>query len=296
MAWFVRALSFSALLMLGGTAAAQDYIDLESERGEGPLARPTDPYASPSTPAYPTTSYGLNAAPAAPATPVQGTPGGNSQASGPDNLGALLYQLQQLQREVMSLNGRLEEQAHELRQLKEQNLERYLDLDRRLGAMAGGAAVVGSVTPATTGNGKSTPVVVGGKVAAEQPGEGDAYRAAYGLVRSQQFDDAIAAFKGFLQSYPDGRYAPNAHYWLGELYLVVTPQDLESSRQSFSLLLSQYPDNPKAPDALYKLGKVQFLKGNRERARQYFDQLINDYSAGNHAAVQLARDFIAENY
>ena len=154
----------------------------------------------------------------------------------------------------------------------------------------------GISAPTASTGGSTAPVSGGENVGAEQPGEGDAYRAAYGLVRSQQFDDAVSAFKAFLQSYPDGRYAPNAHYWLGELYLVVSPQDLESSRQSFSLLLSQYPDNAKVPDALYKLGKVQFLKGNRDRARQYFDQLINDYSAGNHAAVKLARDFIAENY
>ena len=77
---------------------------------------------------------------------------------------------------------------------------------------------------------------------AEQPGEGDAYRAAYALVRGQQFDQAMPAFQQFLQDYPDGKYAANAHYWLGELYLVVQPPDLESSRQSFSLLLSQYPE------------------------------------------------------
>mgnify|MGYP000458772181 CR=1 FL=1 len=89
--------------------------------------------------------------------------------------------------------------------------------------------------------------------AAEQPGEAEAYRAAYALVRGQQWDAAISAFNQFLQDYPAGRYAPNAHYWLGELYLVTTPPQLESARQSFMLLLTQYPDNNKVPDALYKL-------------------------------------------
>ena len=74
--------------------------------------------------------------------------------------------------------------------------------------------------------------------AQEQPGEGEAYRAAYALVRGQQFDQAVQAFNQFLQNYPDGRYAPNAHYWLGELYLVVQPQQLESSRQAFMLLVT----------------------------------------------------------
>ena len=83
---------------------------------------------------------------------------------------------------------------------------------------------------------------------------------------------------------------------MGELYLVKEPPDLEASRQSFALLLSQYPDNSKAPDALYKLGKVQFLKGNREKAREYLDLVITQYEGTNNAVVKLAKDFIAQNY
>jgi TolA-binding protein len=103
-----------------------------------------------------------------------------------------------------------------------------------------------------------------------------------------------------LQNYPDGKYAANAHYWLGELYLVLNPQDLEASRQSFMLLLSQYPDNPKVPAALFKLGKVQYLKGNPERGREYLDRLIKEFGSSSNpaakSAVKLAQDFIAQNY
>ena len=77
---------------------------------------------------------------------------------------------------------------------------------------------------------------------------------------------------------------------------MVDPQDLESSRQSFVLLLDEYPDNSKAPDAMYKLGKVYFLKGNREKAREYMDRVISDYGSSNSSAVKLAQDFVAENY
>lgn len=307
MRWYGQALTLVGAFSVSLAAAAQgqtpSYIDLEAEQSQPPgTTRPADPYSDRPASAYPATSYGVNTAPTAPSTvdssaALGGTAAATAGASG-NNLGAVLYQLQQLQREVMMLNGKVEEQAHELRTLKEQNLERYLDLDRRLGATAGGAAAGGSMP--TTGGGSTaaagggnTPAGTGG---AEQPGEGDAYRAAYALVRSQQFDDAVAAFKQFLLNYPDGRYAPNAHYWLGELYLVVTPQDLEASRQSFSLLLSQYPDNPKVPDALFKLGKVQFLKGNRDRSQEYLDRLISEYGSSNSSAVKLAKDFLAENF
>jgi tol-pal system protein YbgF len=291
-------------------AQAQDYVDVEAERaaaiasGRSPATvttAPADPYGAKPAQAYPATSYGLNNAPAGAAATAPATPVGSAGQG--QNLGNLFYQIQQLQQEVMRLNGKVEEQAHELRQLKEQSLQRYVDLDKRLSS--GGAssaavpAVAGSNTPGAAGSSAAVaaPVATAGQSqVAEQPGEGEAYRAAYALVRGQQFDQAVPAFKQFLRDYPDGKYAPNAHYWLGELYLVAQPPDLESSRQAFMLLLSQYPDNSKAPDALYKLGKVQFMKGNREKAREYLDQVIRDYGSTNSSAVKLARDFIAQNY
>jgi tol-pal system protein YbgF len=285
-------------------AQAQDYVDVEAERAaaaasgiSSPSPQPqADPYGAQPARAYPATSYGLNNAPAgsAVAAPATAAPAGG-QAPG-QNLSNLFYQIQLLQQEVMQLNGRVEEQAHELRKLKEQSLERYVDLDRRLS----GAASSASADTSSAGSSSAVvtaPVAAGGQSqAAEQPGEGAAYKAAYALVRGQKFDQAVQAFEQFQRDYPGGKYAPNAYYWLGELYLVIQPRDLESSRQSFTLLLSQYPDNSKAPDALFKLGKVQFEKGNREKAREYLDRVISEYGSTNSSAVKLARDFIAENY
>jgi tol-pal system protein YbgF len=223
------------------------------------------------------------------------------QPSQNQNLGALFIQIQQLQQQLMQLNGRLEEQANELRVLKEQNLQRYVDLDKRIsaGAVGGVAATTGAVPAATDDDNailSAAPAGGGTAPVAAQPGEAEAYRAAYALVQSQQFDQAVQAFQQFQRNYPAGKYAANAYYWLGELYLVVQPQDLESSRQAFTMLLSQYPDNSKAPDALYKLGKVQFMKGNREKAKEYLDQVISRYGSTNSSAVKLSRDFLAENY
>ena len=162
-------------------------------------------------------------------------------------------------------------------------------------AVPTGIAGAGSTSPA--GASPAIPAgTAGGNKGVEQPGEAAAYRAAYALVQGRDFDGAVTAFQQFLDEYPSGKFAPNAHYWLGELYLVVEPRNLEASRQAFALLLSEYPDNPKAPDALYKLGKVQFEKGNREKAREYLDLVISQYSGANPDVARLAREFIAENY
>jgi tol-pal system protein YbgF len=285
---------------LAAPLQAQDYIDVEGGRAAGSqpagadeaASEPYDPYRVQPAQAYPATSFGAAGA------------GGPAPAAGGQDLGNLLFQLQQLQQEVMMLNGKVEEQAFEIERLKTQLQERYVDLDRRIAAMGGnpaqrsgsGAAAAVDTTPEPA---TASPVPAprsSAPAAAEQPGEGEAYRAAYALVRGQQWDAAIRSFNRFLQNYPAGRYAPNAHYWLGELYLVTSPPQLENSRQSFMLLLTEYPDNNKVPDALYKLGKVHFQKGNPEKGREYLDRVINEYGDSNSTAVRLARDFIKENY
>ena len=294
---------------LGCATQAQDYIDLEAERAAAAqTAAPGDPYAPRGAQSYPATSYGVNSAPAGtavaaatPAAPVATQPMAGPTQGQDQNLGMLFMQIQQLQQQVMQLNGKIEEQANELRTVGEQSVQRYMDLDKRIGgAAAGGAAAeaVGTANAAVDDDAilATAPAVAGAAPVAAQPGEDEAYRAAYSLVQSQQFDQAVQAFQKFQRDYPAGKYAPNAYYWLGELYLVIQPPDLESSRQSFAMLLSQYPDNSKAPDALYKLGKVQYMKGNRDKAKEYLDQVITRYGSTNSSAVKLARDFLAENY
>jgi tol-pal system protein YbgF len=208
---------------------------------------------------------------------------------------SLALRVQQLEEEIRRLNGLIEEQESLLLRLQDQSLERYVEIDRRLAAIgtldqeplvtdATDESEVGSTTPDSSST-DSVAVEV-------QPGEQEAYQAAYGLVRERRFELAIAAFNTFLANYPFGRYAPNAHYWLGELYLVIQPADPESARQNFQLLLDQYPNDRKVPDALYKLGRVHALKGNMARSREYLNRVISDYGEQQHPAAQLAQDFL----
>ena len=272
---------------------AQDYVDVEAERRAAEQAMTTDaaPVIDPATSYTGIRPYSgsttLAQPPAETATPFTGT-----------DSGSLILRVQQLEADVRSLTGLLEEATQALRSLEAQSLERYVDLDRRLaqgrstasaqqGAPAGAnmAGTAGVAPAANTTNARSVDA---------QEGEEPAYRAAYGKVRERDFDNAVLAFTEFLFNYPFGRYAPNAYYWLGELHLVVEPPDPELARQNFKLLLDQYPADPKVPDALYKLGRVQFIKGNRQRSREYLDEVIREYPS--HAAAQLARQFLLENF
>jgi tol-pal system protein YbgF len=210
--------------------------------------------------------------------------------------GELYNQLTLLQQEVMQLRGIVEEQAHILRQVKEQNMERYIDLDRRLGTLMASPA---AIAPSVDKRPASVATTVGAQpgVVAATAGEQEAYDSAYQLVLDKRFNDALKAFEQLLVNFPAGKYAPNSYYWVGELYQVITPQNLDASREAFSQLLGQYPDHPKVPDAMYKLGKVYFLKGNLKESREWLDKVIAEYDKGaNSSAADKARQFINENF
>ena len=268
---------------------AQDYVDVEAERraaAQAPLEEASE--------VAPATSY-TGIQPYSGSTTVAQPPVETTAApiTGTDS-GSLMLRVQQLEADVRRLNGLLEEATQALQLLEAQSLERYVDLDRRIasGAAAGVDESTGSAGVAPITASSETPAT--SRTVDAQDGEEAAYRAAYELVRERKFDDAVAAFTAFLADFPFGRYAPNAHYWLGELYLVLDPPDPELARQNFKLLLDQYPANPKVPDALYKLGRVQFIKGNRQRSKEYLDEVIREYPS--HAAAQLARQFLLENF
>lgn len=199
--------------------------------------------------------------------------------------GELFYQLQLIQQEIMQLRGIVEEQGHQLQRLKQQSMERYIDLDRRIGT--GGVQ-----QEPEQGKGPQTTVLP--KTASDS--EKEAYAAAYNMVTSKQFEQALEAFKQFLTDYPNGRYTPNSYYWLGELYQVINPQDLEAARQAFTQMLDRFPDHNKAPDAMYKLGKVYFLKGNREKSRTWLEMVVAKYDGKNLSAVDKAKQFLRNNF
>ncbi|MEM0953600.1 MAG: tol-pal system protein YbgF [Pseudomonadota bacterium] len=264
-------------------ALGQEYIDLEAERrqqtqSDAVLTGQDNSSQTSLGQSDPNQNNVSNTVTVNPSAPIAGS------------AGEMFYQMQLLQQEVMELRGRLEEQEYQLKQLREQSLEQYLDLDQRLKGSAGAVAEDGDTTEAGASETVTLPAV------RTLAGEEEAYRAAYGLVRSQQFDSAVTAFRQFLVDFPGGRYTPNAHYWLGELYLVLVPPDDESARREFTRLLEQYPNNSKVPDALYKLGKIYYERGNRDRAQAYLQRVVNEFANSGSSAVRLAQDFLSSNF
>ncbi|MGM8930976.1 tol-pal system protein YbgF [Salinicola halophyticus] len=226
----------------------------------------------------------------------------------------ILNQLKDNQQQIQQLRGQVEELRYQLDQLKQQTQQQYLDLDDRIsgggmGAGGGGNSVsdldntsidngaandVASDSGANASNaGSSTQSSSSAGDSGGQSGAGgqdgrDAYQAAFQQVQSRQFDSAITAFQRFISDYPQSSLAPNAHYWLGELYSAQS--QLDQAVKAFDTVINDYPQSNKVPDALYKLGLLKARQGDTEGSRQLLQQARDDYPDSN--AAQMASDFL----
>lgn len=207
--------------------------------------------------------------------------------------GMLFVQLQQMQEEIAQLRGMLEVQQNEIQQLKQEGLERYQNLDRRLSdASLGGSASQNSPAAGSNAVGGSVQAPAGTSAqdtasnqSADPEKEKLYYDAAFDLIKAKDFDKASQAFAAFLRKYPSSPYAGNAQYWLGEVNLA--KGDLQGAGQAFAKVSQAYPQHNKVPDSLYKLADVEVRLGNRDKANGILRQIIADYP--NSSAAQLAQ-------
>lgn len=222
----------------------------------------------------------------------------------------LVIQVQQLQDEVRTLTGRLEDQNSELKRLSERQRDQYLDLDQRINDSRGGSAPMAAAPavsnagrPVTTGGASAdfpqvtqrqdlpqvrdsldtpsavtslpTPDVEARQVAGSPEAEKAAYDQAFQSLKQLKYADAAGYFTTFLKDYPGSDYADNAQYWLGESYYVTRNYDI--ALDAFKTLLSKYPDSPKVPDSLLKIGYTHYELKQWDQARAALEQVESQY-------------------
>ncbi|MFI2812368.1 MULTISPECIES: YbgF trimerization domain-containing protein [Microbulbifer] len=200
------------------------------------------------------------------------------------------YQMQVLQQEVSELRGAVEELRHEVKRLKQQRTEDYMDLDRRIARLSGAAPAEqppAAGDDAKSGGDASRPADTGSPAASDD--ERERYQSSFGLAREGKFDAASVEFEKLLEDYPNGKYAPNANYWLGEIALV--QGNLEKAREWFTALLDGYPESNKVWDGRYKLGTVYHQLGDDQQARELLEQV----AASDARAAKLAKKYLQEN-
>ncbi|MCH1931998.1 tol-pal system protein YbgF [Shewanella sp. A25] len=238
--------------------------------------------------------FGAGAAFAAPA-PVEDLAGGGS-GSGDDRLARLerivksrqqseidmQRRLDTLQQEVLDLRGLTEQQNYQIEQMQQRQRQLYDEIANLSSKAASAPAASTPTTPAAA--------TATANAAASSLSETASYEGAVNLVlKERKYDEAIPAFRSFIQQYPDSVYAANANYWLGQL--LFNKSEFDEAKQAFNTVVSRFSDSNKRGDSLVKLGMIAEKKGDKATAIQYYQQVVNDYA--NSAAARIAQQQLA---
>lgn len=237
----------------------------------------------------------------------------------------LLNQIGELQAEIQSLRALIEQQSFEIESLKKRARDQYIDLDSRIARIEGGSPTGASsadggfdtinddpprdpapvvdmeppeVRPPVDGGIQTQPLAGSDPtgvepVAADPAGERPLYDSAFDALKEGRYAESARRFQTFLASYPDGSYAPNAWYWLGESYYVT--QNYQIALDAFRQLLTSFPGSAKAPDALLKVGYCQYELRQWNEAettlndvvRRYPDSTVSRLAQGRLRALRL---------
>jgi tol-pal system protein YbgF len=208
----------------------------------------------------------------------------------------LFNQLQQMQDQISRQQGVIEELQNQVARMKQESLERYQDLDRRIGSGVAPAATpenssAGGDASAAAGAAAGAGAAAQAPAASSEPGDPAKeklyYDAAFDLIKAKDFDKASQAFAAFLRKYPNSQYAGNAQYWLGEVNLA--KGDLQGAGQAFAKVSQLYHKHAKVPDSLYKLADVERRLGHTDKVKGILQQVVAQYP-GTSAAQLAQRD------
>ncbi len=184
----------------------------------------------------------------------------------------LANQIEALKAEVAKLRGQVEVLTHEIETTQKRQKDFYVDLDNRLRKLE----------PQTATEAKPAAV--------DPAAETRDYEAALNLFKSGKHKDALAAFLGFIKTYPASPFLPSAHYWAGSAHYQLG--EYKKALELFARLAATWPDDAKAPDALLGQANCQQESGDAKGARKTLETLVAKYPAS--AAASVAKQRLAK--
>lgn len=124
----------------------------------------------------------------------------------------------------------------------------------------------------------------------EDPASEAAYQNAFTLLKSGEYDQAIAAFEAFQQQYPASQFGDNAQFWLAEAHYV--KRDFAKALPAYQAMLVNYPASKKLSHAMLKIGYSYAELGQAAEARTVLTELQQRFPGT--AAAQLATQRLAQ--
>jgi tol-pal system protein YbgF len=197
-------------------------------------------------------------------------------------------QAQQVSGPVANVGQKLDQMAEDFRAVRES----VLDMNTRMGKLDAKMADLQNLIntiqrpapppPGTSPNSGETTQGPTGPPTGMQAG--DTYTNAFKDYRSQKYDLALQEFNDYLKYFPKTDFAPNAQYYIGDIYY--HKGDYENAVQAFDAVLEQYSGNSKTPDAHFLKGMSLLKMGKRDSAAREFRDVYTKYPDAPDVAAQ----------
>lgn len=101
------------------------------------------------------------------------------------------------------------------------------------------------------------------------------YDDAFILVHGSKYDQAITAFRGFLESCPKNENAANAYFWIGDCFY--SQEKYTDAVKEFEYVLDHYTDASVIVKTMYKLGRSKQELGKKEDARKIYRKIVAEH-------------------
>ena len=196
---------------------------------------------------------------------------------------AIKQQQQSVTGPVTTVSNKLEQMSEDFRAVRETVLDmnsRMGKLDAKLADLQNTINVIKNPLPAPAPapgvSGGTTPAATG-QSAGPPPGMNpeSTYTSAYRDYTSGQYDLAMQEFTDYLKYFPNTQFAPNAQYYIGDIYS--RKKDYENAIQAFDAVLEHYSENNKTPAAHYKKGEALLALGRRDAAAREFRDILTHF-------------------
>jgi len=226
--------------------------------------------------------------------------GGGGAPMAPQAAAQFEIRLQQLEQEVRSLTGAVEEFSFNLRRLEAQFERSQSDLEMRLQMGQGGDAanenmVMGATGPTVTATAAAPSAAVPATMAAPTPAttpivtEAPTQRRTLivkGIPTSAPVTTATAAAApGGATVLPQG--APAADY--NNAYALLQRADYSGAERAFGAFIAGHPNDPLAGNAQYWLAETFYVRENYHQAAVHFAEGYKNYPTGPKAAANLLK-------
>ncbi|HDH97931.1 MAG TPA: tol-pal system protein YbgF [Deltaproteobacteria bacterium] len=187
----------------------------------------------------------------------------------------LVNRMDELQAELLRLNGLIDQIGHKSAQEEEATLRFKEDLKKQVENLREEVKLLQAST-------KVTKEVEQARKNAAQ-GAVDLYQQALDLIKQKKYKDAKKTLRTYIEKHPHGKRVANAYFWMGECEYNI--QRFEEAILEYQKVISRYPKSNKVPDSLLKQG-IAFAKlGDNESAKIVLNKLIKKYPKSPQVSV-----------